>query len=125
MGTIQNRRTEKMIDWKGFEEDRKRLKKEPRNIKNLLDFMRASASIGEVYDYIEEFEKCYQQQLEITEDALFQLGIELVQAKKETYNQVEIEDLESQIRRWTQIRYLLRDLLGITENPSVEKNKCV
>lgn len=114
-----------MIDWKGFEEDRKRLKKEPRNIKNLLDFMRASASIGEVYDYIEEFEKCYQQQLEITEDALFQLGIELVQAKKETYNQVEIEDLESQIRRWTQIRYLLRDLLGITENPSVEKNKCV
>ena len=45
------------IDWKGFEEDRKRLEKESKNIKNLLDYMRASASIGQIYDYIEAWEE--------------------------------------------------------------------
>ena len=46
-----------IMDWKGFEEDRKQLKKAPKNIRNLLDYMRASASIGQVYDYLEAFEK--------------------------------------------------------------------
>lgn len=46
-----------MINWERFEKERKLLEKKPKNLKNLIDYMRASASIGQVYDYLEAWQK--------------------------------------------------------------------
>ena len=70
-------------------------------------------------DWFKLFETELQQKLTEAEDALFQLGIEIVQGKKERCNEVEIQSLESQIYHWQKIRYLMRDILGITETPTV------
>jgi len=49
---------------KVFEEERKRVETSQKNIKNLLDYMRASATIADIYDYVAEWEKELRKELQ-------------------------------------------------------------
>lgn len=73
---------------KVFEDERKRVESSTKNIKNLLDYMRASATIADIYDYVVEWEKELRKEFQLKKVWTDEYEISYAQGEVDTLKEI-------------------------------------